>query len=381
MKKIIIILMILASMLLFSDKVYAEGVTSIHDLSVTIELNDDNDSINVRETFKIKNITPDTHYKKVIDNGKHVYSLDSNYYPTYLSSLSKDEEGITFLAGGEETEKDYYLNYSIKNKTIKKGEKYTFKYTPPVLEYTEPVYDNIHIVIRSTEENPVSLKTIKVNDPQGTLKVEEDGNIITITGDGTIKNSFSFSFDKVSHSNSIGEIYDIANTIMTLILIAMITLTAMKAITGNSAISNVILIVALAGASLFLGATVYNLVANSENGMGIAGIFPLAFCTILYGLFYGALFFSKKTINQNKLADASQAANLISMVFFTFAKIFVCFHSFFMISTFTGPSMGTFNLSDNRLLFFLILSLFIGSYGYQYFDRDISDKKFDNIKF
>ena len=53
MKKIIIILMILASMLLFSDKVYAEGVTSIHDLSVTIELNDDNDSINVREIFKI----------------------------------------------------------------------------------------------------------------------------------------------------------------------------------------------------------------------------------------------------------------------------------------------------------------------------------------
>ena len=86
-------------------------------------------------------------------------------------------------------------------------------------------------------------------------------------------------------------------------------------------------------------------------------------------------------MNQNKLADASQAANLISMIFFTFAKIFVCFHSFFMISAFTGPSMGTFNLSDNRLLFFLILSLFIGSYGYQYFDRDISDKKFDNIKF
>ncbi len=381
MKKILIILMVLASIFLLSDKVYAEGKTSIHDLSVTIELNDDDDSISVKEAFEIKNVTPDTYFSKLINNSNNVYKLDSNYYPSYYNGIPDASDSTIFHASSEEADKDYSLSYIVKNRTIRKGEKYTFEYTPPVLESDEPLYENIHIVIRATADNPVTLDTLRIDGAGDSLKAEADGNVITITGDGYINKKFVISFDKVSHLNGTSEIADMASNIMMIVLIAMVTLTVMKVITGNQIISNYILIVAIGGALLFLGTTGYMLITNSEIGIGITGLFPLAFCMIFYGIFYGALFFSKKVIKQNKMAIPSAISDAINLFVFTFAKLFVCVHSYFMISAFTGSSMLSTDLADNKLLVLLIAALFIGSYGYQYFDRDKTAKNFNNIEF
>jgi len=380
MKKILIILMVLASIFLLSDKVYAEEEPSIHDLSVIIELNDDKDSINVKETFKLKNIAPDTYLKKVFDNGKSVYDLDSNYFPKYHNSLDSDGDTLIYF-DGEENEKDCVLEYDFKSKTVKKGEKYTFKYFPPTFEYREPLYENVHIVIKSTKKNPVTLDKLTITGAEGILKAEADGNIITITGNGKFKENFSISFDKVSYSTSISEITGVITNIMTMVLVAMVTLTVMKVITGNSFISNIILVVAIGGAALFFGTSIYTIMSNPTVGLGVEGFFPLAMCGIIYGVFYGALFYSKKTIEKNKFPENSLLANIVSIVFFTFGKLFVCIHSYFMMSAFTGMELGDFNINSNQLLLRLIIALFIGSFGYQYFDRDNTSKNFKKIKF
>lgn len=375
MKKILTTIILLLTLFIMTDKVYAEEYPTIYDFNAVIEMDDDSDAIIITERFKVKNINDNVRFEKVYNNFKSLYIIDSNFANNYIPDYGvSDESDVVYQISDESQE--YFLKYEAKNTSVKKGDKYKFVYTPIGFYGNEQEYEGINIVIKSTEKNPLNINNLLIeNDKNNRLLVQEDGNIITIAATGPVNERFVISFDKTSHSTSSEEIRSIADHIMTIILIAMCTLTVMKVITGRSAISKVILILAIVGALLFVGTSAYDIITNPNSGMGRAGLFPLIFCVILYGVFYAVMFFNKGVGKNNRMADLSSGFGAVGAVVLTFPKLFICFHSLIMISGITGISNGFFDLTSNMLLLKLTIALFIGSYGYQYFDRDISNSQ------
>lgn len=344
MKKV---LLLVIGLLLFVPTIKADSESALvlDNYNIEVDIKDDG-QVDIKQSFNTTELDDQTDFSLKLS--KNYNATASNFFeiPNYNDPNTKIDD-IQYLVKLKD-DQYYYIDYTIKSDDMIRQKQVIS--IIPILSYSRYTeYKNFKFKITYTDNNKIDIEKFKQESMLEGFELSEDGN--TITGEqiapivkyysGQDTDSPIIRFDAKIGELDINDINSLDNIFYAqgLIALVIITISFCKLITKNNVYNPIMIGLLIAEAVVFS----IGLVSKSKDvSIIVEGILLVLF----YSVFIGTISFGK------------QVPHIVIRIPIL---LFIFFHSFMMITGFTG---GEFTMTKLLSFGMLYLSIFFVTIAY-----------------